>query len=117
MSKEPQAGVSGLVCAEPQPAQDRNKRLPPRTPALLSVPGQIEPGKLMQNGFIGRFNRSCREGVLDMYVFRTMEELCERTDAWLPGYNEKLSHDSLGDLTSVEYRVLHHPETSGYGWR
>ncbi len=28
------------------------------------------------------------------------------------GYNEPSPHDALGDLTLVEYRVLHHPETS-----
>lgn len=27
-------------------------------------------------------------------------------------YNEVLQHDLLGDLTPVEYRVFHHPETS-----
>lgn len=76
----------------------------------------IEPGRPMQNGFIERFNRSYREGVLDMYVFKTLEEVRERTEVWLKDYNEELPHDALGDLTPVEYRVLHHPETSRNGW-
>lgn len=76
----------------------------------------IEPGKPMQNGFIERFNRSYREGVLNMYVFKTLEEVRERTESWMRDYNEELPHDALDDLTPVEYRVLHHPETSIYGW-
>lgn len=76
----------------------------------------IEPGKPMQNGFIERFNRSYREGVLDMYVFKTLEEVRERTEVWVRDYNEVLPHDSLDDLTPVEYRKLHAPENSIYGW-
>ena len=76
----------------------------------------IQPGKPMQNGFIERFNRSYREGVLDMYVFKTLEEVRERTEAWMRDYNEELPHDALNDLTPVEYRVLHHSETSISGW-
>lgn len=76
----------------------------------------IQPGRPMQNGFIERFNRSYREGVLDMYVFKTLNEVRERTERWLADYNEELPHDALGDLTPVEYRVLHHPETSRNGW-
>jgi putative transposase len=30
----------------------------------------MRPGKPMENGCIERFNRSYREAVLDMYVFR-----------------------------------------------
>lgn len=76
----------------------------------------IQPGKPMQNGFIERFNRSYREGVLDMYVFKTLEEVRERTESWMRDYNEELPHDALNDLTPVEYRVLHHSETSISGW-
>lgn len=50
----------------------------------------IEPGRPMQNGFIERFNRSYREAVLDMYVFRTLDEVRERTDAWMADYSEVL---------------------------
>lgn len=70
----------------------------------------------MQMGFIERFNRSYQEGVLDMYVFRTLDEVRERTEVWKNDYNEELPHDALGDLTPVEYGVLHHPETSSCGW-
>lgn len=76
----------------------------------------IQPGRPMQNGFIERLNRSYREAVLNMYVFKTLEEVRERTEAWIADYNEVLPHDALDDLTPVEYRVLYHPETSNNGW-
>lgn len=76
----------------------------------------IEPGRPMQNGFIERFNRSYREGVLDMYVFRNLNEVRERTEIWMTDYNEQLPHDALGDLTPVEYRVLNYPKTSSLDW-
>lgn len=76
----------------------------------------IKPGRPMQNGFIERFNGSYRRGVLDMYVFRTLNEVREQTERWLADYNEHIPHDALNDLTPVEYRIAHHPETSNYGW-
>lgn len=51
-----------------------------------------------------------------MYVFRTLEEVRERTEDWMRDYNEELPHDAIGDLTPVEYRVFHHPETSSNEW-
>jgi putative transposase len=59
----------------------------------------IRPGKPMQNGFIERFNRSYREAVLDMYVFRTLEEVREQTERWIREYNEERPHESLGNMT------------------
>ena len=63
----------------------------------------IQPDHPMQNGFIERFNRSYREGVLDMYIFQTLNEVRERTEGWLQKYNEERPHDSLNDLTPKEY--------------
>jgi putative transposase len=76
----------------------------------------IEPGKPMQNGYIERFNGSYRKGVLDMYVFRNLHEVRERSEHWLSDYNEQIPHDALNDLTPVEFRLHHRPETSSYQW-
>ena len=76
----------------------------------------IQPGRPMQNGFIERFNGSYRRGVLDLYVFRNLTEVREHTERWMADYNEQIPHDALNDLTPVEYRLHHHPETSGLSW-
>ncbi len=76
----------------------------------------IQPGRPMQNGFIERFNGSYRRGVLDMYVFRTLNEVREHTERWRRDYNEQIPHESLNDMTPVEYRQIHQPETSSIAW-
>jgi len=43
-----------------------------------------------------------------LLVRKTLEEVRERTETLIADYNEVLPHDPLGDLTCVEYRVLHH---------
>lgn len=76
----------------------------------------IKPGKPMQNGYVERFNRSYREGVLDLYVFETLTQVREITERWMREFNEERPHDSLGKLTPVEYLLAKHPEVSGFGW-
>lgn len=69
----------------------------------------IQPGRPMQNGFIERFNGSYRRGVLDMYVFRTLDQVREHTERWLHDYNHEIPHESLNDRTPTEHRQLHSP--------
>jgi len=63
----------------------------------------IEPGKPNQNAFIERFNRSLRNELLDLYLFRNLQQVRELTSRWRTQYNEHRPHDSLGGLPPAVY--------------
>lgn len=63
----------------------------------------IEPGKPNQNAFIERFNRSVRNEVLNLYLFRNLAEAREIVSQWGKQYNEDRPHDVLGGLPPVVY--------------
>jgi len=63
----------------------------------------IQPGKPAQNAYIERFNRTYREEVLDMYLFRNISDIQTITDEWLKEYNGERPHESLGNLTPWGY--------------
>lgn len=64
----------------------------------------IQKGKPAQNGYIERFNRSYREGVLDAFILSTIDQAREETMCWMEDYNNHHPHESLGDKTPAEYR-------------
>ena len=76
----------------------------------------IEPGVPTQNSYVERFNRTYRDEILNMYVFKTLSEVREITENWLREYNEERPHDSLDDLTPWEYLAKYdEPENSNLG--
>jgi putative transposase len=70
----------------------------------------IKPGDLSQNSYVERFSRAYRDEVLNRYVFRTLKKVLEITEAWMRQYNEERPHDSLDELTPLEYLATRNPQ-------
>jgi putative transposase len=63
----------------------------------------IQPGEPNQNAYIERFNRTYRQEVLNLYLFRNLAEVREATSWWMIDYNEHRPHTALGNLTPTQY--------------
>ena len=63
----------------------------------------IQPGKPNQNAYIERFNRTYRTEILNAWVFTTLEEVRDLSEAWRQRYNTERTHDSLGDVPPLTF--------------
>jgi len=52
----------------------------------------IQPGKPTQNAYIQRFNRTCRNEVLDRFVFTSLDDVRRMTEDWRHRYNHHRPH-------------------------
>lgn len=64
----------------------------------------IQPGCPYQNAYVERFNRTYRDEILDCYIFNNLNEVKQFTEEWIEIYNNERPHDSLNDMTPIEFR-------------
>ena len=76
----------------------------------------IQPGKPAQNGYIERFNRSYREAVLDMYLFKNVQQVQQITNEWLEHYNKERPHEALDNQTPWAVAKQLQPNFSNCGF-
>ena len=67
----------------------------------------IDPGCPWQNPYGESFNGVFRDGCLDRWLFTSVREAQELTDAWLYEYNHERPHGSLGGLTPAQFEQQH----------
>jgi putative transposase len=66
----------------------------------------IQPGRPMQNAYIERKNGSMRRELLNAYLFSSLNEVRRMTEEWRRDYNEERPHQSLHQLSPLNYLNL-----------
>ncbi len=66
----------------------------------------IEPGSPWQNGHNESFNAMYRDGCLNRWLFESLREARESSEAWLQEYNHERPHGSLGGRSPAAFFEL-----------
>jgi putative transposase len=63
----------------------------------------IRPGKPTDNGIIEAFNGRLRQECLNENWFLSLEDACQKVEAWRQEYNKERPHGALGNISPFEY--------------
>ena len=63
----------------------------------------IRPGKPTDNGHIESFNGKLRDECLNVNLFFSLGDACDKLEEWRRSYNEIRPHSSLGGMPPSEY--------------
>ena len=59
------------------------------------------PGKPTDNAFMEAFNSKLRSECMNAHWFLSLEDTCEKLEAWLRHYNEERPHSSIGNIPQL----------------
>ncbi len=65
----------------------------------------IQPGNPQQNAYIERFNRTVRYDWLNQDIFKTLEEVQDKSTKWLWHYNNERPNMALGGITPYQEKM------------
>jgi len=63
--------------------------------------GFSRPGKPTDNAFIEAFNSKLRSECLNAHWFLSLEDACEKLEAWRRHYNEERPHSAIGNIPPI----------------
>jgi putative transposase len=66
----------------------------------------IQPGNPQQNAYIERFNRTVRYDWLNQDIFKSLEEVQDKSTRWLWHYNHERPNMALGGVTPYQKRMM-----------
>ena len=67
----------------------------------------IQPGRLMQNGYIESFNGKFRDECLSEQWFQALHQARSATAIWRQDFNQVRPHSSVGRIPPARFAELH----------
>lgn len=59
------------------------------------------PGKFIDNAFIDAFNSKLSSGCLNAHCFLSLQDACEKLEAWRRHYNEERPHTPIENISQI----------------
>jgi putative transposase len=63
----------------------------------------IRPGRPVENGFIESFNGRLRDECLNLHLFWSIEDACDKLETWRKDYNTERPHSALANLPPAAF--------------